>query len=171
MWSGEDKMPTYEISYEFPLGSGKRVSRDIQAANEVEARKDARVVNPTLTVTKVERNPIAQYLKSGDGQQFVNLLRQFENRMYVKVRNEDKFFSRYRALTGERLTRDTHGVLISEQDDKWGDEMMITFELGDFEPNFPADAKPRVYDGGRGILNDNDYIWYLIEQHGFRFGR
>lgn len=38
-------MPTYEISYEFPLGSGKRVSRDIQAANEVEARKDARVVD------------------------------------------------------------------------------------------------------------------------------
>jgi hypothetical protein len=26
-------------------------------------------------------------------------------------------------------------------------------------------------NGGKGILNDNAYIWILIEHHGFRFGK
>src|ERR1039458_1308713 len=160
-------MPTYELTYEYPLGSGKQVRRDVVAVDEETARLDSRITNPTLQVLEVERNPVARYLKSDDGKQFVELLRRFEHNMYVKVRNP-KFFDRYFAATGERLSRDTRGVLISEQEDKWGDEMLITFTLGDFQPNFPADAKPRIYDGGKGVLNDNEYIWSLIEQHGFR---
>jgi hypothetical protein len=147
------------------------VRRDIQADSEEDAKKRAGVINPTLTATLVERNPIARYLKTGDGKQFVDLLRRFEHTMYVKVRNPEKFFSRYETTTGERLSDLTPGVLISLQEDKWGDEMSIRFELDGFEPNFPADAEPRVYDGGKGILNDNDYIWFLIEQHDFRFGK
>ena len=164
-------MPTYEVSYEFPLGSGKKVCHDIDAATIEDARKDARVSNPTLCVVEVERNPVARYLKSPDGSSFVDLLRKYEHTLYAKVRNPDKFFSRYQSITGSRITRDTPGILISEQGDKWGDEMMISFDLGNFSPNFPDDAKPRVYDGGRGVLNDNAYIWFLIEQHGFRFGK
>ena len=160
---------TYEATYEFPLGSGSLRKLDIQAESEEEARRKLGIVNPTLKFTPVERNPVARYLKSDDGQQFVKLLKDFESTMYAKVRYPEKFFDRYEKTTGVRIGVSTPGILISEQEDKWGDELSIRFELGDFEPNFPSDAKPRVYDGGKGILNDNAYIWFLIEQHGFRF--
>lgn len=164
-------MTTFEISYEFPLRSGKIIKRDIQAETEQEALRLAGVLNPTLKAIVVDRNPISRYLNSGDGQKFVELLKRFEHTMYVKVRNSEKFFRRYETATGEKLSRTTPGILISEQESKWGDELLISFKLEDFEPNFPSGAKPRVYDGGKGILNDNDYVWFLIEQHGFRFGK
>jgi hypothetical protein len=162
---------TYEVSYEFPIGSGKRVSRDFIASTPEDAEKLAGVKNPTLEVRIVDRNPISQYLKSEDGQQFVALLKEFENTMYAKVRKPSLFFDRYEKATGEKISQVTPGILLSTQDSKWGDELSIRFVLSGFEPNFPSGAKPRVYDGGRGILNDNDYIWTLIEKHGFRFGR
>lgn len=164
-------MPTYELTYEAPLGSGQKKRFDLQASSAEEARSLSRIVNPTLQITEVERNPIARYLKSEDGRQFVELLRKFEHTLYAKVRDEKKFFNRYYAATNERLSRTTPGLLMSEQENKWGDELLMTFTLGDFTPAFPADAHPRVYDGGKGVLNDNEYIWYLIEQHGFRFGK
>jgi hypothetical protein len=164
-------MLTFELSYEFPLGSGKISKRDVLAETVEQALGLAGVKNPTLTAIEVERNPIASYLKTGDGQQFVSLLHQYENTMYAKVRNPDTFFVHYERATGEKISRNTPGILISEQEDKWGDELSIRFMLNDFQPNFPAGAKPRFYDGGKGILNDNDYVWFLIEQHGFRFGK
>lgn len=164
-------MPTYELTYEAPLGSGKIKRFDVVAASAEAARQLSRIVNPTLRVESVERNPIARYLKSGDGQKFVALLRRFEHTLYAKVQDTDKFFKRYYDVTGVRLSQTTPGILISEQENKWGDELLMTFRLGDFEPAFPADAHPRVYDKGKGVLNDNEYIWYLIEQHGFRFGK
>jgi hypothetical protein len=164
-------MPTYELTYEAPLGSGKIKGFDLQATSIEEARQLSRIVNPTLRIEEVERNPIARYLKSGDGQQFVALLRKFEHTLYAKVRDTDKFFKRYYAATGVHLSQTTPGILISEQENKWGDELLMTFALGGFEPTFPTDAHPRMYDGGKGVLNDNEYIWYLIEQHGFRFGK
>ena len=42
-------MALYEISYEFPLGTGKVVRRNVTASTEEEARRVAGVINPTLT--------------------------------------------------------------------------------------------------------------------------
>lgn len=164
-------MGTYELSYQF---RGNEVKRDVIADSVEQALQMAGVSNPTLRAVEVERNPIRGYLNSGDGRKFIDLLRKFEHTMYVKVRRPEQFFNRYEKATGEKLARDTHGILISEQENKWGDELLITFYLGDFEPNFPSDAKPRLdrdSKTGHGVLNDNDYVWTLIEQHGFRFGK
>jgi hypothetical protein len=116
-------------------------------------------------------HPVEKYLATDNGLQFISILRRFENTMYAKVRNSERFFSRYLSVTGESISPLIRGILISEQEDKWGDEMSIRFELGDFSPSFPVDANPRMYDGSKGILNDNQYIWTLIEKHGFRFGK
>jgi hypothetical protein len=115
------------------------------------------------------------YLNTGNGKSFVEMLRPFESTMYAKVRYPEKFFSRYQRTTGESISSSTSGILISTQKDKYGDEMSMRFTLGDFNPVFPKNAHPRLYkangDELRGILNDNAYIWALIEHHGFRFGR
>ena len=161
-------MPTFELSYEF---RGKTTKRDVEAETEQAALSLSGVSNPTLRAIPVDRNPVSRYLSTGDGQKFVELLRKFEHNLYAKVRNREKFFERYEKTTGYKLSDSTPGILISKQEDKWGDELLISFDLSDYEPNFPADAKPRVYDGGKGILNDNDYVWTLIERHGFRFGK
>lgn len=42
-------MALYEITYEFPLGTGKVVRRNVTANTEEEARRQAGVNNPTLT--------------------------------------------------------------------------------------------------------------------------
>jgi hypothetical protein len=164
-------MNTFELSYEYPIGSGKIVRRDVLAETLEQALTNSGILNSTLKAVPVDRNPVSNYLSTGDGQKFVELLKKFEHTMYAKVRNEEKFFQRYEVATGEKLSNSTPGILISEQEDKWGDELLINFELGEYQPNFPSDAKPRVYDGGKGVLNDNAYVWTLIEKHGFRFGK
>lgn len=111
------------------------------------------------------------YLHTPDGSKFVELLRPFQSSMYAKVRYPEKFFSRYLKSTGVLLSEGDHGILISRQDDKYGDEISMRFALENFEPIFPNNAHPRLYNTGRGILNDNDYIWALIEDHGFRFAK
>lgn len=125
------------------------------------------------TITEIETDVRAAYLKSADGAQFVELLRHFENTLYVKVRNPDKFFEWYTLATGEKISGLTPRVLISTQENKWGDEMSIRFNLGDATFNFPSDAHPRIENAstGEAILNDNEYIKFLIANHGFRFGR
>src|ERR1035437_6304616 len=43
------------------------------------------------------------YLKTGDGQDFVDMLRPFEHTLYAKVRYPDTFFKRYEKSTGVLL--------------------------------------------------------------------
>jgi hypothetical protein len=163
-------MQAYEISYTFRDQVKKVV---IPASSQAEALQ--KFGNPHIkpTVVEIETDVRAAYLKSDEGQTFVEHLRKFEGKMYAKVRNVNAFFSRYERVTGEKLSRSTAGILISEQDDKWGDEMLLAFNMTGLTFNFPADAHPRIknIDTGEAILNDNDYIWFLIENHGFRFGR
>jgi hypothetical protein len=111
------------------------------------------------------------YLKTGDGQDFVDMLRPFEHTLYAKVRYPDVFFKRYEKATGVLLKEGDHGILISRQESKYGDEMTIKFKWNGVEAKFPFNAHPRLYNTGKGILNDNEYIWALIEDHGFRFGK
>ena len=111
------------------------------------------------------------YLKTGDGEAFVNMLRPFENTLYCKVRYPDIFFKRYEKATGVLLKEGDSGILISRQESKYGDEMTIKFKWNGLEAKFPFNAHPRLYNTGKGILNDNEYIWALIEDHGFRFGK
>ena len=90
---------TYEATYEFPLGSGSLRKLDIQAESEEEARRKLGIVNPTLKFTPVERNPVARYLKSDDGQQFVKLLKDFESTIKVqhvgrRARKEERLEAR-----------------------------------------------------------------------------
>jgi hypothetical protein len=112
----------------------------------------------------------ALYLGTGDGKQFVELLREHEHTLYAKVRYPEAFFKRYLKATGTSLYEGFPGILLSKQASKYGDEMSIRFSLINFEPVFPANVRPRL-DASRGILNDNQYIWALIEDHGFRFGK
>ena len=93
---------------------------------------------------KDEHKGKIDYLSTEEGQTFIELLRNYEHTMYAKVRYPDSFFDRYERLTGIRLAYDTPGILISKQKDKWADEMLISFKLNEFEPNFPSNAKPRV---------------------------
>ena len=132
-------MPTFELSYEFPLGSGKIVKRDVQAETQAQALRDAGVINPTLTATEVTR-PIVIRTKNGrtktlrqtnvllEKPDFIEALRENSTvRLQTPEHSLAGELIKIEALTGEKADATTEHISIIAEESKRAASWTVIF--------------------------------------------
>jgi hypothetical protein len=85
-------------------------------------------------------------------------------------RAQSRFESKYRDITGVTPKPDDRNYYLLHSDaDKWGVELRISFISNDNIPLYLKDSVVDPRPGGEynSRINDNDFIWQLIE-YGFR---
>ena len=133
-------MPHYELSYEFPLGTGKFVKRVIEAFNHQQALDKAGVINPTLTATEIPTPVIVTRSKKGRTQvlkqtkvlgekpDFIDALRETATiRLQTPQHALAGELIKYEALTGEKADEGTEHISIIPAESKYAAAWTVLF--------------------------------------------
>jgi hypothetical protein len=179
----EVPMKTFELAYEFPLGSGKIVKRDVQAETQEQALRDAGVRNPTLTATEVTR-PVVVRTKNGrvkvlkqtnvfvEKPDFIDALRVVATiRLQTPQHSLAGELIKYEALTGEKADESTEHISIIAEESKYAASWTVQFPRS-IAALAPAYLNAYCYvhtDPDGWAISNNAFVRELLSI-GFRLG-
>lgn len=157
-------MKTFQLSYEFPLGTGKRVQRNVEAETQQQALDKAGVINPTLTATEIQvpivvRTKHGRTLKVtnvlGEKPDFIDKLREFGTvRLQTPEHSLDGELIRYEELTGEKADANTEHVSIIAEESKRAASWTVLF------PTSLAALAPAYLNAYQYVHSDPD-VWAI----------
>lgn len=177
-------MPHYELSYEYPLGTGKIVKRIVEALNHQQALDKAGVINPTLTATEVpapippKRGGRASKAPrktaiAGQHKDFVDFARDNGTiRVQTPLHAAAKFDGDYLSVTGDKVDNTTEHYSIIGGVYKWGATLTLLFPK-EGAALVPPGLNAHQYtkdDPNTWCIMDNAFIFELFSI-GFRLGK
>jgi hypothetical protein len=175
-------MKYFELSYEFPLGSGQRVRRNVEAETVEQALDRAGVINPTLTATEIPaplpttrggKRPPRRTAIAGQYKDFVDFAREHGTiRVQLPQHAVPKFNSDYESITGATIDADTEHYSIIGGVYKWGATLTLMFpkEGAVLAPPHLHTHKYVHADEDLWCIMDNAFIFELFSI-GFRLGK